>query len=130
MVRVLKKMKKLTQWAREHRKNPTPAEKALKKLLLLWHIKFRTQRMIERYIVDFLIPDRWLVVELDGGYHATRKSEDAKRDAFLRSQGFTVLHFENETVFNDPFSILDLILYVPMRPPPSNPLKLYGKANY
>jgi hypothetical protein len=34
--------------------------------------------VIGRFIVDFLAPRQCLVVEVDGGYHATRAGADAR----------------------------------------------------
>lgn len=45
-------------------------------------VAFRRQVPIGRYIADFLAPACRLVVEVDGGYHATpaRLRADARRD--------------------------------------------------
>jgi len=63
--------------------------------------KFRRQVPIGNYIVDFVCLDRRVIVELDGGQHneARHKKYDARRDAWLRSQGFEVLRFWNSDVF-------------------------------
>jgi very-short-patch-repair endonuclease len=42
------------------------------------------------YIADFVCFSRRLIVELDGSQHAESAS-DAKRDAFLQSQGFRLV---------------------------------------
>ena len=39
-----------------------------------------------------------MVVEVDGGQHNQQKSYDAKRDAWLRAEGFTVLRFWDHEV--------------------------------
>ncbi len=51
--------------------------------------------------MDFVCLDRRVIVELDGGQHneATHKEYDARRDAWLRGQGFAVLRFWNSDVF-------------------------------
>ena len=36
--------------------------------------KFRRQHPIDRYVVDFVCTERWLVVELDGGSTSTNRS--------------------------------------------------------
>jgi very-short-patch-repair endonuclease len=63
--------------------------------------KFRRQVPIGNYIVDFVCLDRRVIVELDGGQHneASHKKYDARRDDWLRSQGFEVLRFWNSDVF-------------------------------
>ena len=54
-----------------------------------------------RCIVDFLAPAAQLVVEVDGGYHARRRSADARRDARLMRAGFVVLRLPAELVLRD-----------------------------
>ncbi|HDY88835.1 MAG TPA: DUF559 domain-containing protein [bacterium] len=125
-------MKKITGYAKENRKKLTPAEKQLKKLLLKWHIKFRTQRMMDFYIVDFLIPERWLIVEVDGEYHNNPKQRnyDKRRNIYLREKGFTVLRFWNKKVFEQPELIKQSILNILPKPAPKKWQDLYGKAAY
>jgi very-short-patch-repair endonuclease len=65
-------------------------------------VSFRRQVTIGRYIVDFLAPEIRLVVEVDGAYHGRRKSRDAKRDAWLGWQGYTVLRIDAEMVRRQP----------------------------
>jgi len=62
-------------------------------------VKFRRQHPIGNYIADFACLDPLLIVELDGSQHQTQEAYDARRDAFLRAQGFDVLRFGS----NDPF---------------------------
>ncbi len=63
--------------------------------------KFRRQVQIDSYIVDFVCYDKKLVVEVDGGQHATRKDYDSQRTAYLESQGFTVLRFWDSEVLKE-----------------------------
>jgi very-short-patch-repair endonuclease len=97
--------------ARALRKKQTPAEEVLWYLLRdrqLAGLKFRRQHQIGDYIVDFFCPEYGLVVELDGAVHeaSDRKKKDAKRDAYLRSLGHTVLRFTNAQVFDDTEGLL------------------------
>jgi very-short-patch-repair endonuclease len=64
-------------------------------------VAFRRQVPIGRYIVDFLAPGARLVVEVDGGYHACRRTADARRDAWLQRQGYRVLRLDGERVRRD-----------------------------
>jgi very-short-patch-repair endonuclease len=41
-----------------------------------------------------------LVVEADEGQHSERRAQDARQDAWLRSQGFMVLRFWNNDIFS------------------------------
>jgi very-short-patch-repair endonuclease len=66
-------------------------------------VKFRRQHPLGNYIADFASLNPKLVVELDGSQHADQKDYDARRDAFFRAQGFTVLRLpSNEPLLNLP----------------------------
>ena len=96
----------LISFAKKLRNNLTDAEKRLWYFLRTKQVsglKFRRQAPIGPYIVDFVCFPKKLVIELDGGQHAEiwHKEKDAKRDAWLASQGFTVLRFwDNEVLQN------------------------------
>ena len=60
--------------------------------------KFRRQRPIGPYIVDFVCLTRGLIIEVDGGQHAERAEADAHRTAYLTARGFRVLRFWNNEV--------------------------------
>ena len=108
-------MKKITGWAKENRKKKTPAELKLFKHLLKWKIRFRTQRMIDYFIVDFLIPDRKLIIEVDGGYHKKTKQYDDRRQKYLEKKGFNVIRYLNEEVLkSDCYFIKEAILEYPI----------------
>ena len=72
---------------------------------------FRRQAPIGHYIVDFLSVDSALVVELDGSQHYTDEgmAADKQRDAYLSSQGLTVLRFSNLEVMNNIDGVLQII---------------------
>jgi very-short-patch-repair endonuclease len=64
-------------------------------------VKFRRQHPIGIYIADFACLAPKLIIELDGAQHAQQRDYDARRDAFLKSQGFAVLRFAtNEPLVN------------------------------
>jgi very-short-patch-repair endonuclease len=65
-------------------------------------VAFRRQVPIGAFIVDFLAPAQYLVVEVDGGYHARRRAADARRDRFLAREGYRVLRLESELVLRNP----------------------------
>ncbi|MGI8437415.1 MAG: DUF559 domain-containing protein, partial [Chthoniobacterales bacterium] len=101
----------LTERARELRQMQTPAEELLWELLRdrqLVGAKFRRQHQFGDYICDFFCADAKLVVECDGEAHMSteRQKFDQKRDAYLRSQGLTVLRFENNRIIEDSESVL------------------------
>jgi very-short-patch-repair endonuclease len=83
--------------ARSLRRTSTEAEKKLWGLLRGRRFdgyKFRRQAPIGRYIADFVCFERRLIVELDGSQHAD-SAHDAKRDAWLRDDGYRVVRIWN-----------------------------------
>jgi very-short-patch-repair endonuclease len=63
--------------------------------------KFRRQMPLGKYIVDFVCLEHRLVLELDGGQHATQTGADQVRDAWLQARGFRVLRFWNNEVMEN-----------------------------
>ena len=99
--------KKLVPYAKELRKNMTAEEKELW-YNLLKNIPYPVKRQhnIENYIVDFYIPKRKTVIEIDGIQHTSSEHEkaDAERDAALLKWGIRTLRYSNKNVrdnFND-----------------------------
>ena len=112
------------QKARSLRENQTDAEG------LLWHYlrhkqldghKFRRQQPIGPYIVDFACMPQKVIVELDDGQHAERRSHDKRRDRFLQGQGYRLLRFWNNEVFENCFGVLERIYEAVQNPPPPQP---------
>jgi very-short-patch-repair endonuclease len=102
----------------------------------LWHAlrgkqmegqKFRRQQTIGGYIVDFISLDAKLIIELDGSQHAEAADYDAKRDAWLASEGFRVLRFWNNDVMENPEGVLMNIAAALSPPPQPSPLKGEGE---
>ena len=109
------------QKAQALRQNQTDAEG------LLWHYlrnkqldgyKFRRQQPIGPYIVDFACLSRKVLIELDGGQHVEQKAYDKQRDEFLREQGYRLLRFWNNEVFENCFGVLESI-YTALRHHPA-----------
>ncbi len=73
--------------------------------------RFRRQFTIGPYIADFRRLGARLVVEVDGEQHAfeANAAHDARRDDFLRSQGFRVLRFSNRSVMTELPIVLETI---------------------
>jgi very-short-patch-repair endonuclease len=113
--------------ARNLRRNATDAEH------ILWHAlrtraapwKFRRQHPIGRFIADFACPARKLVVELDGGQHATQPAADAARSAEIARYGYHVLRFWNNEVLENLDGILQVLLDALKHAPPP-PLTTVG----
>ncbi|MDO8750034.1 MAG: endonuclease domain-containing protein [Dehalococcoidia bacterium] len=101
----------------------TDAERKLWAHLRLRQIeghKFRRQRPIGPYIVDFVCLQRRLVIEVDGSQHMQRASLDARRDAWLASVGFMVLRFWDNQVLNEMAAVTEAVaeaLRVGVNPP-------------
>ena len=72
-------------------------------------LKFKRQKPLGRYIVDFVCLERRLIIEIDGGQHAEQMAYDQHRDAWLRSQGYTVLRFWNNDVMQQLENVLEQI---------------------
>ncbi|WP_395651225.1 endonuclease domain-containing protein [Brevundimonas sp.] len=88
--------------ARDMRKAPVLYEKRMWAVLRGRHLeglKFQRQKVIGRYIVDFVCFRHRLIVEADGPQHEDR-IEDAARDAWLTAQGFRILRFPNSQIEN------------------------------
>jgi very-short-patch-repair endonuclease len=118
-------------FARQLRKNLTDAERRLWSRLRVEQIagcKFRRQAPIGRFIVDFVCYQENLIVELDGGQHAIRTREDDERTAWLNSQGFQVVRFWNNLIFEDLDAVLESIALVLRPTPHPNPPPQGGRG--
>lgn len=100
-------------YAKTLRKNQTDTEK------YLWHslrdrqlggFKFRRQHAIANYIVDFVCLEQKLIVELDGGQHSEQQHYDDERTRVLNAQGFKLLRFWNNEIFENLDGVLSVIL--------------------
>jgi very-short-patch-repair endonuclease len=98
--------------AKSLRTNQTDAEQRL------WYhlrahrfmdLKFKRQKPMGSYVVDFVCVERRLIIELDGGQHAEQENYDQHRDAWLRGQGYTVLRFWNNDVMQNLEGVLEKI---------------------
>jgi class 3 adenylate cyclase/very-short-patch-repair endonuclease/tetratricopeptide (TPR) repeat protein len=110
--------------ARRLRRDQTQAERRLWAHLRdrrLNGAKFRRQHSIGPFIADFCCPERGLVVELDGGQHASREEADRRRTAFLMQRGYRVLRFWDNEVMENIEAVLQRIAEALSHPHP-NPL--------
>jgi adenine-specific DNA-methyltransferase len=98
--------------ARQLRKTQTDAERRLWQGLRnrsLAGFKFRRQHPVGPYICDFVCLDRQLVIEVDGGQHASQVKQDEIRTAYFESKGFTVMRFWNHEVLTETEAVLERI---------------------
>ena len=105
--------KDLVRNAQALRKNTTPEEKHLwYDFLKRLPMKAHRQYNIGNYIVDFYIPQKQLVIEVDGIQHLTEehKEKDQTRDEFLEGQGLRVLRIPNESIRKSFTDVCQIIL--------------------
>lgn len=108
------------EFAKNLRKNSTDTEKYLWKYLRgrqLEGFKFRRQQPIGKYIVDFINLERKIIIEVDGGQHLENK-KDKLRDRWLEEQGYEVLRFWDNEVFNNIEGALGVIREKLLSPSP------------
>ncbi len=85
------------------------------------------------FVVDFVCIAARLVVEIDGGQHATQTDEDERRTAQLNEEDFQVTRFWNNEVFENLEGVLQTIVK-PLKekapsPRPSPPKGGEGERN-
>ncbi len=73
------------------------------------NLKFKRQKPVGHYIVDFICHQPMLIVEVDGGQHAESLAYDRQRDAYLKQEGFSVLRFWNHQVLSETDAVLEAI---------------------
>ncbi len=117
-------------WSQQPRRTASPRAAANAKTLrrslteaekrLWWHLRhrlpvdgshFRRQVALGPYVADFCCLSARLIVEVDGEQHGfgAGTAYDARRDAYLRSEGFRVLRFPNRMVLREIDTVLDTI---------------------
>ena len=121
--------KLLRDRAKSMRSAPTDAEHRLWQILRAKRFagyKFKRQLPIDHYIVDLVCLDSRLIVEADGGQH-NESAKDEQRDAYLRHQGFRILRFWNNEIFNEEEAVMERILNALQSPLP-NPSPAEGRG--
>jgi very-short-patch-repair endonuclease len=98
-------------FARRLRRDQTDAERVIWFRLRdrrLNGLKFKRQVPIDKYVVDFCCAEARLIIELDGGQHATR--DETNRTAILEALGYVVLRFWNNDVLSNTDGVLEEVL--------------------
>lgn len=92
--------------------------------------KFKRQKPIGPYIVDFACPALRLVIEIDGGQHSEEAEYDRRRDIWLSKHGYTVLRFWNNEVMENMEGVLERIADAvrDQAPSPPSPLPQAGEG--
>ncbi|RKE84065.1 endonuclease domain-containing protein [Rhizobium sp. AG855] len=105
---------KRTARARSLRKVENDAEAALWSELRarrLGGYKFVRQLPIGPFFADFACREALLVVEVDGSQHADSE-HDAKRNAFMNANGWSVVRFWNADVLREREAVLDTLIAI------------------
>ena len=73
--------------------------------------KFKRQVLIGEYIVDFLCEEKKLIIEIDGGQHNETNNiiYDKNRTIYLEQQGYKVLRFWNNEVWDNIKGVVEVI---------------------
>jgi len=105
---------KITGTARRLRQRETDFERRLWRELRnrrAMGLKFRRQHPVASYVVDFACLEARLLIEIDGYWHAFRKSADEARDRALRADGFDIVRYDIENESADIRAIAEAIAH-------------------
>ena len=104
--------RKLSNYARQLRKDATPEERKLWVFLKGLDVHVYRQRPIDHYIVDFYIHDASLVIEVDGCQHyMEEKNHDDERTQVLESYELTMIRFANKAVLENYEGVCENIMH-------------------
>ena len=104
--------KRICNFAKRMRREPTDAEAAMWRLLRdrrLALFKFRRQVPFQSFILDFVCFEKRIIIEIDGSQHALSKTDTA-RDAVLMAEGFRIARYWNNDVLQQATAVLEDIL--------------------
>jgi len=88
-------------------------------------LKFKRQKPVGPFIVDFICLELGLVIEVDGGQHGS--PADERRDRWFGDRGYTVLRFWNNEVLGQTEAVLERIRQVALALSP-NPSPASGRG--
>ena len=106
-----------TRRARELRRLSPAAERVLWAWLKnrgVGGVKFVRSESVGPYFADLACRSAKLIVEIDGATHSTDDeiAHDDRRTAFLQAQGYRVIRFSNEQVYENVGAIVEEIARV------------------
>jgi very-short-patch-repair endonuclease len=126
---------RLIEYSRHLRKNQSDAEMRLWKFLRSGNflgLRFRRQKIIGPYIVDFFCSKARLIVELDGGQHSEPEAikYDLARTKFFKSNGYKVIRFWNKEFLSNTQGALEVIwrAVIQQSPPSPQPSPASGRG--
>jgi very-short-patch-repair endonuclease len=112
---------KLTQLARQQRKEPTRSEHMAWQALRdrkLGGFKFRRHQPLGPFILDFYCAQMRLAIEIDGPIHALQPEADAISQELIEALGISFLRFTATHVENNLRDVLGQILAYLNQPEP------------
>ena len=71
---------------------------------------WRKQVPLGPYFADFASHSAKLIIEVDGGQHATSAARDEMRTRFLQAEGYRVIRFWNNDVIDNLDGVIDRII--------------------
>ncbi len=95
---------RIKYYQKKLRKNKTSSEKEFEKKLRSFEIKFISQKAFKfndkNYIADYFLTKTNVIIEIDGGYHATdlQSYKDRERDRIFAANGFKVIRLKNNEI--------------------------------
>jgi very-short-patch-repair endonuclease len=92
--------KELKNHKRRLKSHLTPQELYVLKQLGVLGINFKYQIILGFYIMDFILPDKMVNIEVDGGVHDTSINYDKNRDNFTRKCGFSIIRIRNNDIYS------------------------------
>ena len=121
----------MSERAKALRADSSPVERRMWRLLYAFRTggyHFRKQVPIGPYTVDIACHHAKLIIEVDGDTHGTdtARRNDARRDAFLKGEGYTVLRISNSEVMTNSDGVYQLVAIAlagkPKQPRVAHPL--------
>lgn len=110
--------------AKKMSKNQTAPEKGMQKILKSLKVKFQPQEIIHGKIFDFFIPEKNLIIEVDGDYwhgYGKEHSElneiqkrsvrnDTEKDVIAKGLGYEIMRFWEHDILDNPKYVKEEIL--------------------
>jgi very-short-patch-repair endonuclease len=120
------------EFSRNLRRHQTDAEKKLWLELRSRRLngaKFRRQQPLGPYFADFCSLEKMLIIELDGGQHATAVEKDKERTKYLQEMGFKVIRFWDHEVLKNIEGVLEVVEKSLGKAPSPRPSPLEGEGD-